>query len=154
MITQLRGLLNGFILESRIRARTKCIASISWTWWSQIPPTQWEWNLSYTQPRMQKKMVWVGSGTQPTSLTIKMSGNVSSPTFLTRLTEQIPGSLSGASTSPSLGKPGASQGYYGSYYSLSFEVQFKCTLLSYFIFLIDDLDTVYLAHCYPYTYSD
>jgi len=34
-------------------------------------------------------------------------------------------------------------GYYGSYYSLTFELKFN-----------HDMDTVYLAHCYPYTYSD
>lgn len=36
-----------------------------------------------------------------------------------------------------------SSGYYGSYYSLTFEVKFK-----------HDNDIVYFAHCYPFTYSD
>ena len=36
-----------------------------------------------------------------------------------------------------------SNGYYGSFYSLSFDVKFK-----------HDNDTVYLAHCYPFTYTD
>jgi murein tripeptide amidase MpaA len=45
-----------------------------------------------------------------------------------------------------------SSGYYGSYYSLTFEVKLKRKRLR--ISLLDDNDTVYLAHCYPYTYSD
>lgn len=48
-----------------------------------------------------------------------------------------------ASTSASAVSGSASTGYYGSYYSLTFEVEFK-----------HDFDTVYFAHCYPYTYSD
>jgi murein tripeptide amidase MpaA len=56
-------------------------------------------------------------------------------------------SSSSASTVASLGgneraNP-QSSGYYGSYYSLTFEVKLK-----------HDLDTVYFSHCYPYTYSD
>lgn len=35
------------------------------------------------------------------------------------------------------------------YYSLNFSVKFPCT---YWI-IKDDHDTVYIAHCYPYTYT-
>lgn len=44
----------------------------------------------------------------------------------------------------------------GYYYTLTFAIKFKCTHEFSYFFLksIDDFDTVYIAHCYPYTYSD
>ena len=45
-----------------------------------------------------------------------------------------------------------SSGYYGSFYSLTFEVKLKRKTL--FYQYADDNDTVYFAHCYPYTYTD
>jgi hypothetical protein len=47
-----------------------------------------------------------------------------------------------------------SNGYYGSFYSLSFDVKFKRKHKMINETFIDDNDTVYLAHCYPFTYTD
>jgi hypothetical protein len=67
-------------------------------------------------------------------------------------------SSSSASTSASISttnKDPQQSGYYGSYYSLTFEVKFKCkTVIQFKHEILDEMDTVYFAHCYPYTYSD
>ncbi len=45
----------------------------------------------------------------------------------------------------------------GYYYTLTFAIKFKCMIISFQSSLTkfqDDYDTVYFAHCYPYTYSD
>ena len=46
----------------------------------------------------------------------------------------------------------------GYYYTLTFSVKFKCKSddisSSSLQFPLDDYDTAYLAHCYPYTYTD
>lgn len=53
-------------------------------------------------------------------------------------------SLSGNSTASSAQCPPKNDGGYGPlYYALSFEIKFPY-----------DNDTVFLAHCYPYTYTD
>lgn len=45
----------------------------------------------------------------------------------------------------------------GFYYTLTFTLSFSCTLPSFSVnlggIIVDDYDTVYIAHCYPYTYS-
>lgn len=59
-----------------------------------------------------------------------------------------------ASISTSSSNPQQS-GYYGSYYSLTFEVKLKCKDAPRLLTMnVDDMDTVYFAHCYPYTYTD
>lgn len=54
------------------------------------------------------------------------------------------GSVTSASTASSVPGATSSTNSYGSvYYALSFEIIFK-----------HDNDTVFFAHCYPFTYSD
>ena len=40
-----------------------------------------------------------------------------------------------------------------SMFTLSFSFNFSCTIF-HLLIKIDDNDTMYFAHCYPYTYSD
>lgn len=52
-------------------------------------------------------------------------------------------SISSSSTAASIQSKGTNDGYGPNYYALTFEIKFK-----------HDRDTVYFAHCYPYTYTD
>ena len=46
-------------------------------------------------------------------------------------------------------------GYGPNYYALTFEITFKRKyLFNDLTFCIDDNDTVFFSHCYPFTYTD